>query len=82
MLSHITAAEMLHHHEVEQRDRELSLLASIRERVAARAAEPALHRAARRPSRATPRASRTTWARPIGAHPTTRCPQPTACATA
>lgn len=81
MLSHITAADMLHHHEVEQRDRELSLLASIRERVAARAAEPAPRHAALRASRVTPRAARTTWARPIGAQ-TTRCAQPAACATA
>ncbi|HYI51163.1 MAG TPA: hypothetical protein VEX42_06290 [Microbacterium sp.] len=68
MLSHINAAEAQFRHESEMRMREHALLASIRERRAARsasimetAAPPVAY--ATRPST---RATRAAWPRPIG----------------
>ena len=76
MLSIINAAEVQFRHDVEVRDRELALLASIRERRAARSllvpAAPAV-----RPTPA--RAPRAAWARPIGIK---NCTPATACAVA
>jgi hypothetical protein len=57
MLSLVTAAEQQYRHDTWARDRELALLASIRER---RAAEREPRVAAR------PRPQRAAWARPIG----------------
>ncbi len=56
MLSLVTAAEQQYRHDTWARDRELALLASIRER---RAAEAAVAPRRDRPRRAV-------WARPIG----------------
>ncbi|KRB36484.1 hypothetical protein [Microbacterium sp. Root180] len=56
MLSLVTAAEQQYRHDTWARDRELALLASIRER---RAAEKAVAPRQTRPRRAA-------WARPIG----------------
>lgn len=55
MLSLVTAAEQQYRHDTWSRDRELALLASIRDRRAAEAADAA-----------RPRARRAAWARPIG----------------
>ncbi|WP_127473101.1 hypothetical protein [Microbacterium sulfonylureivorans] len=63
MLSLVTAAEQQYRHETLWRDRELALLASIRDR---RASEAAARAAAAAP--ATARPQRAVWARPIGAH--------------
>lgn len=61
MLSLVTAAEQQYRHEAQWRDRELALLASIRER---REAEKIAFAAAPIP----PRPQRAAWARPIGVH--------------
>lgn len=71
MLSLVTAAEQQYRHETQWRDREIALLASIRDRRAAEAA------AAAAPVRiVAPRPQRVAWARPIGAHlaPSDSCP--------
>jgi hypothetical protein len=68
MLSHINAAEAQFRHESEMRMREHALLASMRERRAARSA--AAMQTAAPPvayfTRQTTRATRAAWARPIG----------------
>jgi hypothetical protein len=76
MLSIINAAEVQFRHDVEVRNRELALIASIRERRAARAllvpAAPVVRPASARTARAA-------WARPIGIK---NCTPATACAVA
>ncbi|MDY0908697.1 hypothetical protein [Microbacterium sp. CFBP9034] len=68
MLSLVTAAEQQYRHETWSLDRDLALVASIRERLAAQAAAPPL-RAVAPPVRDAGelRTKRTSWARPIGA---------------
>ena len=75
MLSLVTAAEQQYRHDTWARDRELALLASIRDR---REPEPVL--AAPTVVRA-PRQKRAAWARPIGLRSSAECAT-TACATA
>lgn len=73
MLSLVTAAEHQYRHDVWTRDREIAVLASIRERRTPAAVEPApVERVAPRTRRA--------WARPIGIQSSAECT--TACATA
>ena len=76
MLSIINAAEVQFRHDVEVRDRELALLASIRERRAARSLLVPTAPVVRRAPARTPRAA---WPRPIGIK---NCTQATACAVA
>lgn len=77
MLSLVTAAEQQYRHETLWRDRELALLAAIRERREHEAAVAAA------PVRvAAPRPQRAAWARPIGAHLTQSDPCTTVCAIA
>ncbi|GAA3215389.1 hypothetical protein [Microbacterium terregens] len=79
MLSIVHAAEAQFHHEVEMRQRELALLASIRERRAAQTelVAPRVVAAARLTPREEARrtAVRAAWPRPIGIHdsPATVC---------
>jgi len=63
MLSIINAAEVQFRHDVEVRDRELALLASIRERRAARTPLVPVVAAVPRPP---VRVARAAWPRPIG----------------
>lgn len=70
MLSLVTAAEQQYRHESVARDRELALLAAIRERrafesIAATDRQLAAHSYAR-PVHAAPPRRRAVWARPIG----------------
>jgi hypothetical protein len=77
MLSLVTAAEQQYRHETQWRDRELALLASIRDRQRAEA------EAAIRVSVAAPaRAQRSAWARPIGVRLSTADACTTSCAIA
>ena len=76
MLSLVTAAEHQYRHDVWTRDREIAVLASIRERRAPAVAESAFIAPA---ERVAPRARRA-WARPIGMHSSAECA--TVCATA
>jgi hypothetical protein len=76
MLSLVTAAEQQYHHEVQRRDRNLALLASIRERRLAETATPEI--VAPAPATRQPRA----WARPIGVHLASAETCSTACAVA
>lgn len=72
MLSHINAAEAQFRHESEVRMREHAVLASIRERRAARsaslmqAAAPPIATALADAPRPSSRAARAAWPRPIG----------------
>ena len=84
MLSIINAAEVQFRHDVETRDRELALLASIRERRAASAlltpaVTPALTPAVAAAPRTSVRAARAAWPRPIGIED---CTTTAACAVA
>lgn len=72
MLSLVTAAEQQYRHDTRVRDRELAILAAIRER---RAAERARFDA-------PPRVKRAAWARPIGVRLTPAEVCTTACAVA
>ncbi|MCP2636202.1 hypothetical protein K0817_006415 [Microbacterium sp. HD4P20] len=65
MLSLVTAAEHQYRHDTWTRDREIALLASIREH---RAAEPEQAPAVSPPVAVVPRVKRAAWPRPIGAH--------------
>jgi len=84
MLSIVHAAESQFRYESATRDRERALLASIRDRRAAAVEAAALEAAAPvistsvEPRRATARATRAAWARPIGVK---NC-ETAACATA
>lgn len=72
MLSLVTAAEQQYRHETWTRDREIAVLASIRERRAASLAP--------RVVKIAPRRKRSVWARPIGLRTEAECT--TACAVA
>lgn len=77
MLSLVTAAEHQYRHDVWTRDREIAVMASIRERLAP---EPVVAASVAAPlERVAPRARRA-WARPIGLHSSAECT--TVCATA
>jgi hypothetical protein len=80
MLSLVTAAEQQYHHDVWTRDRELAVLASIRDRRDDARFETARLSAGVADVRTAPPAAseprrHAAWARPIGVHATPECPQ-------
>ena len=85
MLSLVTAAEHQYRHDTWTRDREIAVMASIRERRSAAPADvvPVVAAPVARVApvdRAAPRAKRA-WARPIGMHSSAECTT-AVCATA
>ncbi|HYJ49688.1 MAG TPA: hypothetical protein VEX12_07200 [Microbacterium sp.] len=83
MLSTVYSSEMQFRHDADTRERELALLASIRERRAAETARAIVHVATpvalhAEPRRAAARVTRATWPRPIGV----KTVSPAACAVA